>query len=212
MRPFWKTMSAMHDRPYAESAQRNADPILEILRQEFRDSSDVLEIGSGTGQHAIRFASELDHLQWQTSDLDENHAGIRAWVADARLPNVRAPISLDVTTAEVSSLFDAVYSSNTAHIMSFDAVVKMFELVSRILYPEGVFCLYGPFRRFGKFNTESNEQFDANLRSRDPVMGIRDLEVLDELGAKHGLQRTGLYAVPSNNLVAVWQKTMAGNL
>jgi cyclopropane fatty-acyl-phospholipid synthase-like methyltransferase len=203
-------MSVMHDRPYAESAQRNAEPILEILRHEFRDRSEVLEIGSGTGQHAVRFASELEHLKWQTSDLDENHAGISAWVADARLPNVRAPISLDVMTADVSSSYDAVYSANTAHIMSFDAVVRMFALVAKALQPEGVFCLYGPFRRFGGFNTESNAQFDANLRSRDPAMGIRDLEELDELGAMHGLRRTGLYAVPSNNLVAVWRKTMSG--
>ncbi len=203
-------MSAMHDRPYAESAQRNAEPILEILRHEFRDRSEVLEIGSGTGQHAVRFASELEHLKWQTSDLDENHAGISAWVADARLPNVRAPISLDVMTADLSSSYDAVYSSNTAHIMSFDAVVRMFALVANVLQPEGVFCLYGPFRRFGEFNTESNAQFDANLRSRDPAMGIRDLEELDELGAMHGLRRTSLYAVPSNNLVAVWRKTMSG--
>jgi len=203
-------MSAMHDRPYAESAQRNAEPILEILRHEFRDRSEVLEIGSGTGQHAVRLASELEHLTWQTSDLDENHAGISAWVADARLPNVRAPISLDVMTADLSSSYDAVYSSNTAHIMSFDAVVRMFALVANVLHPEGVFCLYGPFRRFGEFNTGSNAQFDANLRSRDPAMGIRDLEELDELGAMHGLRRTSLYAVPSNNLVAVWRKTMSG--
>jgi cyclopropane fatty-acyl-phospholipid synthase-like methyltransferase len=200
----------MHDRPYAESAQRNAEPILEILRHEFRDRSEVLEIGSGTGQHAVRLASELEHLTWQTSDLDENHAGISAWVADARLPNVRAPISLDVMTADLSSSYDAVYSSNTAHIMSFDAVVRMFALVANVLHPEGVFCLYGPFRRFGEFNTGSNAQFDANLRSRDPAMGIRDLEELDELGAMHGLRRTSLYAVPSNNLVAVWRKTMSG--
>lgn len=203
-------MSAMHDRPYAESAQRNAVPILEILRHEFRDCSEVLEIGSGTGQHAVRLASELEHLTWQTSDLDENHAGISAWVADARLPNVRAPISLDVMTADLSSSYDAVYSSNTAHIMSFDAVVRMFALVANVLHPEGVFCLYGPFRRFGEFNTGSNAQFDANLRSRDPAMGIRDLEELDELGAMQGLRRTSLYAVPSNNLVAVWRKTMLG--
>lgn len=200
----------MHERPYAESAARNAEPILEILRHEFRDSSDVLEIGSGTGQHAIRFAAELEHLKWQTSDLDENHAGIRAWVTEAPLPNVRAPISLDVMTADVSSSYDAVYSSNTAHIMSLDAVVRMFALVAKVLRAEGVFCLYGPFRRFGEFNTESNAQFDANLRSRDPAMGIRHLEELDELGAKHGLRRTSLYAVPSNNLVAVWQKTISG--
>ena len=95
--------------------------------------------------------------------------------------------------------------------MSFDAVMDMFALVGKALRPAGVFCLYGPFQRAGKFNTASNAAFDANLRSRDPVMGIRDLDALDELGAEQGLQRIALYAVPSNNLVAVWQK-MEGSI
>lgn len=197
----------MSNKPYAEYAQRNAQPILEVLRYEFRNCEDVLEIGSGTGQHAIRFAAELEHLQWQTSDLDENHEGIRAWIADSALSNIRAPLLLDVRTDDVpAAAHDAVFSSNTAHIMSFDAVTRMFALVGRTLRDQGVFCLYGPFRRAGKFNTESNAQFDSTLRSRDPEMGIRDLEALDELGLKHGLQRIGLYAVPSNNLVAIWQR------
>ena len=201
----------MPEKPYAESAERNAEPILEVLRHEFRACTNVLEIGSGTGQHAVRFAAELDHLQWQTSDLDENHEDIRAWVADAGLANVRAPLSLDVTTAEVApASYDAVYSSNTAHIMSFDAVAEMFALVSKALRPAGVFCLYGPFCRAGRFNTASNAEFDASLRARHPRMGIRDLDALDELGARHGLQRMSLYAVPSNNLIAVWKK-MEGN-
>lgn len=200
-------MTQSPDKPFAEAAARNAEPILEILRQEFRDSRQVLEIGSGTGQHATRFAAELDHLTWQTSDLDVNHAAIRAWIADSRLSNVLPPISLDVASADISSSYDAVYSANTAHIMSFDEVVRMFSLVGRTLRRGGVFCLYGPLRRFGKFNTESNARFDASLRARDPTMGIRDLEELDDLGAAHGLRRTGLYAVPSNNKVAVWQIT-----
>ena len=197
----------MRDRPCAEAAARNADPILEVLRHEFRDSAEVLEIGSGTGQHAVYFAAALDHLQWQTSDLKDNHPAIRAWIADARLPNVSEPIPLDVRTANLSPSYDAVYSANTAHIMSIDEVVQMFALVARALRPGGVFCLYGPFRRFGRFNTESNARFDASLRARDPSMGIRDLEELDAVGATHGLHRQNLYAVPSNNLVVIWKKT-----
>ena len=197
----------MHDRPVAAAATRNADPILEVLRHEFRNSTDVLEIGSGTGQHAIHFAASLDHLQWQTSDLEENHPAIRAWIADARLPNVREPIALDVTTADLSTSYDAVYSANTAHIMSIDEVARMFALAARVLRPDGLFCLYGPFRRFGQFNTDSNARFDASLRARDPSMGIRDLEELDAMAATDGLHRQNLYAVPSNNLVVIWKKT-----
>lgn len=197
----------MTDRPVAEYAVRNAAPILEILEHEFRDCSNVLEIGSGTGQHAVAFAASLDHLHWQTSDLDENHAGIAAWVEHAQLENVGAPISLDVRTASVqTAAYDAAYSSNTAHIMCIDAVERMFSLVGEALRPGGLFCLYGPFRCSGTFNTQSNEEFDADLRRRDPVMGIRDIETLDRFSAAAGLRRQRLYAVPSNNNVAVWQK------
>jgi cyclopropane fatty-acyl-phospholipid synthase-like methyltransferase len=195
----------MADRPFAEYAARNAAPILEILQREFRNSSRVLEIGSGTGQHAVTFAAALDHLQWQTSDLDENHGGIRAWVDNAGLDNVSAPLSMDVREASVNeSAYDAAFSSNTAHIMGIDAVEKMFSLIGKALHDGGVFCLYGPFRRDGAFNTQSNADFDANLRERDPVMGIRHIETLDDFAAAAGLKRTRFYAVPSNNNVAVW--------
>lgn len=200
----------MPEKPHAEYARRNAGPILEVLQHELRGHTNVLEIGSGTGQHAIQFAAALVDVEWQTSDLDENHEGIRAWIAEAGLANVHAPLSLDVTNSELAGAsYDAVYSSNTAHIMSEGAVDAMFRLVGRVLRPRGVFILYGPFRRAGRFNTQSNADFDASLRSRDPEMGIRDLDALDKLGAKNGLQRVNLYAVPSNNMVAVWQKKSA---
>ena len=195
----------MADRPFAEYAARNAAPILEILQREFRNSSRVLEIGSGTGQHAVTFAAALDHLQWQTSDLDENHTGIRAWIDNAKLDNVAAPLSMDVREASVSeNAYDAAFSSNTAHIMGIDAVEKMFSLIGRALRDEGVFCLYGPFRRDGAFNTQSNADFDADLRERHSVMGIRHIETLDDFAAAAGLKRIRFYAVPSNNNVAVW--------
>ena len=122
--------------------------------------------------------------------------------------NVPPPVALDVLTDKPpAKQIDAAYSANTAHIMSFDAVVEMFALVGKVLRPAGVFCLYGPFSREGRFNTSSNAAFDASLRARNPAMGIRDLDELDDVGARHGLRRVSLYAVPSNNLVTVWQKT-----
>lgn len=198
----------MTEKPYAEYAARNAASILEILKREFRNCKCVLEIGSGTGQHAVAFATELDHLHWQTSDLDENHTGINAWIDAGELDNVMAPLSMDVRTADVEACtYDAAYSSNTAHIMGIDAVENMYTLVGRALCDGGVFCLYGPFRCDGRFNTQSNADFDTDLRGRDSAMGIRDLETLDTFAAANGLQRQRLYAVPSNNYVAVWQKT-----
>ncbi len=197
----------MPDKPYAGAAERNAPAILEVLRDEFRHCREVLEIGSGTGQHAVRFAGELAHLQWQTSDLDENHDGIRAWVTEAALANVFEPLSLDIASADLAeAAWDAVYSCNTAHIMSFEAVIRLFLEVGKTLRPGGVFCLYGPFRVAGQFNTPSNAEFDSSLRDRDPAMGIRDIEDLDALGYKQGLRRHGLYAMPANNLVVVWKK------
>lgn len=197
----------MAERPFAEYAARNAAPILEILQREFRGASHVLEIGSGTGQHAVVFSAAMDHLHWQTSDLDENHAGIRAWIDSSRIQNVSPPLSIDVREATVEAgAYDAAFSSNTAHIMDIDAVEKMFLLVSQALRPGGVFCLYGPFRQCGAFNTQSNADFDANLRQRDPLMGIRDVETLNEFAAAGSLQRARFYAVPSNNNVAVWTR------
>jgi len=199
-------MQAIVDKAYAESAARNAQPILEVLRHELRECRDVLEIGSGTGQHAVRFATELSHLDWQTSDLEENHESILAWLSEAGLSNVRAPLTLDVTRSNIDTQYDAVFSANTAHIMSFAAVRRMFALAGEVLRPKGVFCLYGPFRRNGEFDTQSNAAFDANLRSRNSTMGIRNLEDLDKLAAERALQRVSLYAAPANNRVVIWQK------
>lgn len=197
----------MTDKPFAESAERNGVPILNVLLDEFAHCTRVLEIGSGTGQHAARFAAAMQHLRWQTSDLDENHCGIISWVADAGLENLLPPLTVDVRAADLpAQSFDAVYSSNTAHIMSIATVEKMFALVGGVLSDDGVFCLYGPFRIGGEFNTCSNAAFHESLRSRDPEMGVRHLESLDELGAEHGLTRTRLYAMPANNHIAVWRK------
>lgn len=197
----------MAEQPFAEYAARNAAPILEILWREFRSATRVIEIGSGTGQHAVTFAAVLDHLRWQTSDLDENHAGIRAWIDSAQLQNVEPPLSVDVRTASLDSAsFDAAFSSNTAHIMGIDAVERMFALVGGALCAGGVFCLYGPFKAGGVFNTPSNANFDQSLKQRDPVMGIRDIETLDGFAAASGLRRARFYAVPSNNNVAVYVK------
>ena len=197
----------MIERRSAPATERNSQPILDVIRHEFRASHLLLEIGSGTGQHAVAFGAQLGHLAWQTSDRDENHESISAWINGAELPNVLPPLSLDVRTAVLPrSSYDAVFSANTAHIMSFAAVEKMFELVSGVLKEEGVFCLYGPFAIGGEFNTPSNEEFDRSLRNRDPEMGIRNLEDLDRLGLNGRLYRARLYAMPANNNLAVWIK------
>ncbi|MDH3439542.1 MAG: class I SAM-dependent methyltransferase [Gammaproteobacteria bacterium] len=195
------------ERPDAPAARRNQGVILAVLADEFRDARSVLEIGSGTGQHAVHFAAALPGLQWQTSDRKSNHDGINAWITSAKLGNVAPPLDLDVLqTSELRGEYDAVYSANTAHIMSIAAVLRMFELVGRILPADGLFCLYGPFNIDGKFTSESNEQFDRSLRMQDPDMGIRDLTELDQLAARCGLVQVRRYAMPANNMLVVWQK------
>ncbi len=197
----------MSARPSAPATERNSQPILGVLRQEFRDVKSVLEIGSGTGQHAVCFAAELTHLTWHTSDLQENHTGILGWLRNAALPNVHDPVDLDVVNSPwPSQVYGGVFSANTAHIMSFAAVKKMFELVGTVLSEGGVFLLYGPFRQGGKFNTQSNAEFHESLKQRDPQMGIRHLEDLDQLGETGGMRRARLYALPANNHIAVWVK------
>lgn len=195
------------DKPFAVCADRNTGPILEVLSREIRDCKDVLEIGSGTGQHAVAFGQAMPHLSWQTSDLEENHAGIKGWIEASGASNVLPPRPIDVRAARIEAeRYDAVYSANTAHIMSFEAVGAMFELVARTLRSGGLFCLYGPFRLDDRFTTQSNADFDQSLRARDPLMGIRDLEAVDTFAAKQGLRRERLYAMPANNLFAVWRK------
>ena len=200
----------MNDKPFAPATERNKDAILRVLREEFRNCSSVLEIGSGTGQHAVHFAAELAHLTWQTSDVAENHAGIRAWLRDAALQNVVDPLVLDVCTADVpQQKYDGVFSANTAHIMGLAAVEKMFALVGSSLSDDGVFVLYGPFRQEGEFNAPSNARFHESLRQNDARMGVRHLEDLDRLAAAGGMRRSRLYAMPANNQIVTWKKVEA---
>lgn len=197
----------MPAKPDAPATGRNKHAILEVLREELEGCRSVLEIGSGTGQHAVFFAAEMPWLTWQTSDLEENHDGINAWLDDAGPENVLRPLILDVENARsFDQSVDAVFSANTAHIMSIDAVESMFGLVGRCLQENGKFCLYGPFNLNGEFTSDSNRDFDASLKMHNSHMGIRDLATLDEFAEANRLSRSNLYAMPANNMIAVWNK------
>lgn len=198
----------MTARPQAPAAARNSRPILEVVKHEFREIESVFEIGSGTGQHAVIFAEAMPWLTWQTSDLGENHRGISSRLSDSGLANVLDPILLDVEQpAGFDGEYDAVFSANTAHIMSIKAVRCMFDVVGQLLSPGGLFCLYGPFNVDGRFTSRSNERFDQSLRSRDPAMGVRDLQELDGFAGNSEMSRARLYAMPANNLIVVWRKS-----
>jgi len=194
-------------KPFAESSEQNKLPILEVLKRHFSDAKSVLEIGSGTGQHAVFFARQLSSLQWYTSDLEENHTGILAWIDEAQLSNVHAPIRLDVKQENWGNqLFDALFSANTAHIMDWNGVTHLFRGAGQVLRPRGVFCLYGPFNYDGQYTSESNARFDHWLKTRDPESGIRDFEALCQLAEDNGMLLIGDYPMPDNNRTLVWEK------
>jgi SAM-dependent methyltransferase len=195
------------ERPYSPSCDENREPILGVLEPRLRDCADVLEIGSGTGQHAVHFARCLPHLRWHTSDRSESCPGILAWLRDAALPNVVAPLALDVLEDPwPTRSFDAVFSANTAHIMSPDAVVAMLDGVGRVLPQGGAFLIYGPFSYHGRHTAASNASFDQWLRLRDPAMGVRDIDWLTGVAHESGLGLDEDIEMPVNNRILVWRR------
>jgi len=195
-------------KQYSDACDQNRDPILAIIGDVFRTAGHVLEIGSGTGQHAIYFARHLPHLQWQSSDLPSSHASIRAWIDEAGLDNVLPPLTLDVAASgwPADRLFAGVFSANTTHIMSWPMVESMFAGIGRVLQPGASLCLYGPFNYGNTYTSPSNERFDAWLKDRDPVSGIRNFEDLDALANTGGMTLEADHAMPANNRLLVWVK------
>jgi SAM-dependent methyltransferase len=186
--------------PFSEACERNKGPILEVLRSAFAGRSLVLEIGSGTGQHAVHFAANLKDLAWQPT---ERLASLAALASRLRLQgpdNLRGPTVLDVTQKvwPVRGV-DAVFSANTLHIMSWAEVEAMYAGVDAVLLRHGVMCVYGPFRYHGRHTSASNQRFDAELRERDPKSGIRDIDEVCELAAACRLRLALDHDLPANN-------------
>lgn len=194
------------EKPYAEACARNREPLLEVLREAFAQSSRVLEIGSGTGQHAVHFAAHLPHLVWQTSELPQHHAGINAWLADARLPNLLPPLALDVAGAWPPGPFDAVFSANTLHIMAWPQVEQFFAGAARVLAGGGVLAVYGPFNYAGAYTSESNAQFDVWLKARYAGGGIRNFENVCAFARSQGFEFARDIAMPANNRTLLWRR------
>ncbi|WP_237067909.1 DUF938 domain-containing protein [Microbulbifer guangxiensis] len=192
--------------PDAPACARNREPILAELRRLLADSHQLLEIGSGTGQHAIYFAPHVPQLSWQTSDLPEKLAGIRAWQQAHPADNLPPPVALDVEGQWPSLSVDTIFTANTLHILSAQAVEALFAALPRVLVPGGQLITYGPFRRGADFGAESNREFDQWLRQRDPASGIRDLHWLDALADAAGLIRSETIAMPANNHLVVWRR------
>jgi len=206
----------MIDKPYSPACERNREPILALLRERFADRRHVLEVGSGTGQHAVHFAAAMPWLVWQCSDRREYLPGIRLWLDEAGLANTPAPLELDVARRpwpaatlperQEPDRFDAAYSANTLHIMSWREVEAFFAGLDTALTDDAALAVYGPFNRAGAFTSASNAAFDASLKGRDPAMGIRDFEAVDALARAIGLRLVVDAPMPANNRLLLWHR------
>lgn len=199
--------------PFSQACENNQAPITAILQEAFAAAHHVLEIGSGTGQHSVYMAPRLPLLIWQTSDLLENHAGISAWHAAYPSPNLRLPLALDmrmphwpVPTNAAEPAIDAVFTSNTLHIMAWPLVQQFFAMVGTHLPVQGTLVVYGPFNYGGQFTSDSNRAFNDWLHARDPHSAIRDFEAVNALTEQHGLHLQADHAMPANNRTLVWRK------
>jgi len=210
----------MTTKPYSESCDRNREPILAELQRHLGDARHVLEIGSGTGQHAVHFAAAMPWLRWQASDHPDCLPGIGMWLQDAALPNTPPAIALQAVTDEMPGLqplpllpqasdasgFDTVFTANTLHIMGWDNVQALFAGLPALMTPQALFIAYGPFNYGGAFTSDSNRTFDGWLKARDPRSGIRDFEAVDALALAQGLVLRHDAAMPANNRLLVWQR------
>jgi SAM-dependent methyltransferase len=194
--------------PFSEACERNKEPILGILRGAFARSRSVLEVGSGTGQHAVWFARHLEHLQWQPTERATELPGLRQRIASEGPPNLQAAIELDVHQAPwPAAAADAMFSANTLHIMGWPGVEAFFAGVATVLVkPDATLAVYGPFRYGGAYTSPSNAAFDQWLRQRDPASGIRDFEAVDGLARQAGLALVADHPMPANNQLILWQR------
>ena len=198
--------------PFSQACENNKQPILEVLQNELQGFSHALEIGSGTGQHSVYFAPRLPHLSWQTSDVASNHRHISAWYHAYPAPNLYRPLAFDLAcdsvpvNHQVAQPYDAIFTANTLHIISWVLVERLFALVGESLPVGGKLLVYGPFNEHGSYTSAGNQRFDISLRQRDPKSGIRHKEDIVSLANTHHLTLSKTYAMPANNQLLVFQK------
>jgi cyclopropane fatty-acyl-phospholipid synthase-like methyltransferase len=199
-------MSVTRIKPYADACDRNRVSILEVLQRHFADRKHLLEIGAGTGQHAVYCAEALTQLTWQTSDLQPNLPGIALWIEEARLPNLPPPLVLDVCGDWPIARFDAIFTANTLHIMAWEAVQSMFASMPDVLEEDSVLAVYGPFNYNNTFTSPSNAAFDEWLKQRSAHSGIRDFAAVDALARSIGFRLVEDRSMPANNRMLIWSR------
>ncbi len=190
----------------SEAVERNKHPILEKLRPLLRHYTTVLEIGSGTGQHAVFFAPALPHLIWQPSELPDKLDLLQSMCRSHPSENLATPVLIDIDDRWPAVQVDAVFTANTLHIIHWPQVCRLFHRVGALLPQQGLFCTYGPFNVDGRYTSASNAQFDAWLKNRDPYSGIRDKAELKSLAEQYGLSLQDDFIMPANNCLLIWRK------
>jgi len=199
------------NKPFSQACENNKQPILDVLNEVLKQQKHVLEIGSGTGQHAVYFARKMPHITWQTSDLLINHEGINQWIDAYPLQNIKRPFTLNLEDnyrqqkLKFNSV-DALYTANTLHIISWTLVLNFFKLVEKNLIEGGKLCIYGPFNYKGSFTSESNANFDMWLKERDKHSGIRNIEDVHLLATQSGLILRNDLSMPANNRFLIFEK------
>lgn len=197
-------------KPFSSAAERNREPILAVLKRHFAHATRVLEIGSGTGQHAVYFAPAFPNALWQSSDVAECLPGIRTWVDEAALPNIPPPLLLDINAPwpelPQELRYDAAFTANTLHIVSWEEVQRLFAKLDTMLAASTRLAVYGPFNYGGRFTSDSNRAFDGWLKQRSTASGIRNFEDVDRLANSIGLELVEDCAMPANNHLLVWQR------
>ncbi len=196
------------NKPFSQACENNKDPILAVLKRVFSQPCEVLEIGSGTGQHAVYFAQHLPHISWQPSDQAMHLAGINTWISEANLDNIKTPLALDVCqTPWPFAELEAVFTANTLHIMSWEHVQVLIQTLGKVMRSGAKMCCYGPFNMGGTYTSDSNARFDIWLKQQDPDSAIRDLEAITELANAVNITLLENIAMPANNRLLVWEKT-----
>jgi SAM-dependent methyltransferase len=205
--------SFVQSLPFSEACERNKGPILDVLQRWLGGQAGVvLEIGAGTGQHAVHFARHLPQLNWQPTERLEHLSALTSRIEVEGSCNLLAPLELDVEQVAwpcAADSIDAVYTANTLHIVSWPQVQALFRGVGRVLRDDGLLIIYGPFCYGGQFTNHSNAAFDDSLRLRDPLSGIRDFEAVDALASNQGLRLVEDCAMPANNQTLVWRHSGA---
>lgn len=190
---------------FSQACENNKQPILAVIKPYLQKVHTVLEVGSGSGQHAVYFAENLPHLQWQPSDLAENLCAIRQRVDQSGLANILPALELDVDQGWPVTACEAIFAANVLHIISWEQAQRLFAGVAEHLRPGGLLFLYGPFNYQGQYTSDSNRRFDLSLKQHDPLSGIRDFEAVAELAEKAELRLLLDQPMPANNRCLVWR-------